>query len=451
MSDLNFEDQKKITTCISRAVERLSLSQYEVYCFQAKHYTVEAKEGTVDFFQNAVERGLALRVIRGHKAGFSYTTDFHEPAIQQMVKSAWEGTQSMSEDPCRALPDISSEPASYKSEKGDFDDFSDDDKMDMALSLEDIAKSYDPRIKRVRKATYKERHVSVWLQSSNGIHREAQKSIGEIGVMALAEENGSQEMSWDMDFDEKFSRLKPREVAEKAARDAVALLGARPIESIQCPVVLDREVVCSLLGVLSPSFLADHVQKGKSFLAGKSGQQIYSPLISIVDDGRLEGGYNSFPFDAEGRPHRKNVVVDKGFLRHFLYDCYSAAKEKKTSTGNAIRPSFKEMPQLGITNFFIEPGTTSISDLEQGLVRGLWIVDVIGIHTANSISGDFSVGAVGFWYEGGKRQFTVRGIAVSGNLHNLFKGVEAVGSDLKFYQGIGAPSLRLKALDVGGC
>jgi PmbA protein len=456
MSELKFEDQDKILAIIEAAAGRHSISEYEIYCFQEHDYNVEAKHGEIDFFQNASEQGLALRLLADNKMGFSYTTDFSESALHTMVESAWGSAQTMAAEKQRRIPLVHQNDTTLPVLKNDTDlgDYSEADKIEMALSLEKFAKAFDDRVTRVRKSSYQESDLHIWLHatspSSGPIHREARRRLCQIGVMAMAEKNGDQEMSWGMDFSEKFSELQPHATAEKVAADAVALLGAKPIDSVRCPVVLDREVVCSLLGVLSPSFLADHVQKGKSALAGKLGETIYSPQFNLMDDGVRPGGFVSFPFDGEGHACQSTSLVEGGVLKNFLYDDYTALQDGKKSTGNATRGSFKEMPQLGITNFFIPAGESTLQDLEQGLDRGLWIVDVIGIHTANPISGDFSVGAVGFWYEGGKRQFPVRGIAISGNLHQIFNQVEAVGVDLKFYHGIGAPSLRVAALDIGG-
>jgi len=156
------------------------------------------------------------------------------------------------------------------------------------------------------------------------------------------------------------------------------------------------------------------------------------------------------PFDGEGVPCRDNVVVEEGRLLKFLYDSYCGCKDGCESTGNAVRGGAKGLPHMGVTNFFIENGTTPAVQLLAGINRGILLTDVIGMHTANAISGDFSVGAAGFLIENGVVTVPVKGIAISGNIQELFRAVEGVGDDLRFFGTVASPSLLLGALDVSG-
>jgi PmbA protein len=156
------------------------------------------------------------------------------------------------------------------------------------------------------------------------------------------------------------------------------------------------------------------------------------------------------PFDGEGVPQQNTVLVDKGRLEGFLYDTYRARKEGTVSTGNATRGSSKSPPVMGVSNFFIDNGDTPFAGLLQGIERGILVTAVMGMHTANPISGDFSVGAAGFLIEQGSVTAPVKGIAIAGNIVELFHSVELVGNDLRFFGVVGAPSLRIAVLDVSG-
>jgi PmbA protein len=257
-------------------------------------------------------------------------------------------------------------------------------------------------------------------------------------------------MGWDFGFSSMFSGIDAAAVARSASAKAVALLGATTVETMRCPVVLDNHVATEILEVLSASFLADNVQKGKSMLTGRMGRKLFSDCLSIIDDGTLPGGMATAPFDGEGVAHQRTPVVEGGELKAFLYDSFSAAKDGVGSTGNASRGGMKSLPHAGLTNFFIRNGATPSSDLVKSLRRGLLLTDVMGMHTANSISGDFSVGAAGFLVENGEICRPVKGIAISGNILDLFRDVEMIGDDLRFFGDVGSPSLRIASLDVSG-
>lgn len=228
------------------------------------------------------------------------------------------------------------------------------------------------------------------------------------------------------------------------------MLGARPLKSMQVPAILPAWVGSDVLQVLSASFMADNVQKGKSILVGRTGESLFSPHVTIIDDGLYPCGMASSPFDDEGSLHDQSVLVQAGVVQGFLHDQYTANKEDRRSTGNAGRHGISAPPAVEATNFYVQKGPTETDRLLSSVDEGLMVTDMMGLHTANPISGDFSVGATGLWIEKGEPAFPVRGIAVSGNLIELFKNVDGVGSDLKFYGPFGSPTLRVSKLNIAG-
>jgi PmbA protein len=247
-----------------------------------------------------------------------------------------------------------------------------------------------------------------------------------------------------------YRRLLIEEVGRKAAQRALDLLGARHIDSMKAPVILEAPVAQEFLSLMASGFSAESVQKKRSLFIGKLGQEIVSPGITVLDDGLLDGALGTAQSDDEAVPMNKKTVIDQGRLALFLYNTYTANKDKTVSTGNGMRGGFKGIPGVGVTNLYIEPGTTSLADLISSIDRGLFVTEVMGMHTANPISGDFSVGATGFWIEKGKKAYPVREITIAGNILELMMHVDAVGSDLRFLGRIGSPSLRIKELSIGG-
>jgi PmbA protein len=211
---------------------------------------------------------------------------------------------------------------------------------------------------------------------------------------------------------------------------------------------MEPVVTARFLSVFAQLVDAGAVQKSKSMLAGKLGQIVASPVVNLVDDGLNPDGI-PFPFDGEGVPSSRNIVIENGILKGFLYDTYTAAKDGVKSTGNAQRASFRALPGVGTTNFILS-GTNEPEELIGDIEQGLYITDVMGMHTANPVSGDFSVGAAGIMIEGGRLTFPVRGITIAGNLGQLLKDIDAVGNDLQFFGARGASTIRIKSLSIGG-
>jgi PmbA protein len=323
-------------------------------------------------------------------------------------------------------------------------------KIERALELERLALAADKRIKRVRKATYGETIYSIHLRNSNGVYGDYRGSSVSSSLAALAESAGDSQMGWDFDFAAGFDAIDINRIAQGAVAKSVGMLGARKIPTMRAPVVLDNQTAAEFLELLAPSFSAENLFKGKSLLKDRLGEQLFSPLLTIRDDGTLRGGMATSPFDGEGVPHRNNLLVAGGALRAYLYDTRYGIKLGMPSSGNAARGGVKGIPHLGVSNFFIENGRTTAEELYGGISRGMLITGLVGMHTANSVSGDFSVGATGFLIENGRVTLPVKGVAISGNVLDIFASVEMVGDDLRFYSSIGSPSLKITSLDISG-
>ena len=427
-----------------------SLDGWEVVAASSRLLSIEVKEQKVDTFKCSAPLGVSIRVLRNGGMGFSYSTSMEPADLARMVENALVGAEAQTPDEHHAFP----EPRPCPEIAGLYDEalasVPEMEKVGRAMELERLVMAADPRVKRVRKCSFGESAVETRVVNSCGVDAAYRGTSVSASVSAIAEENGNSQMGWDFDFANRFADLSVERVAARAVAKAVGLLGATKIPTMRCPAVLDSYVATEILEVLAPAFLAESVQKGKSLLAGKTGERIVSHLIRIRDDGTLPGGMGTAPFDAEGVPKQNTLLVEEGVLRGYLYDTLRARKDGVASTGNAVRGGIKSPPHMGVSNLFIENGAVSLEDLMAGIGRGILLTDVMGMHTANPISGDFSVGAAGFLIEEGRVTAPVKGVAISGNILDLFRGVEGVGNDLRLYGTVGAPSLRVAALDVSG-
>ena len=267
--------------------------------------------------------------------------------------------------------------------------------------------------------------------------------------MAIGQEGEDAQTGFSMDFTLQYKELNPIKVGRKPEK-AVQMLGGQTMPSAKLPVVLDPYVMVGILGVLQAAFSGEAVLKGTSFLAGKEGEKVASPLVRIIDHGALNGRLGSSPFDSEGTPTGETVLIKDGKLQGFLHNLYTARKTGVTSTGNAVRASYKSTPEVGTTNFYLEQGSVSRQELLGEIKQGLYVTEVMGLHTANSISGDFSLGAAGLLIENGELTSPIKGVALAGNLQDLLMGIDAVADDLTFYVGQGAPTVRIQGLTISG-
>jgi PmbA protein len=237
-------------------------------------------------------------------------------------------------------------------------------------------------------------------------------------------------------------------VGREAAQRTTALLGAQKPPTGSRSVVFDPWVAGEFLDLVAGLLCADQVQRGKSLLAGKLGQSVGSSVITFVDDPRRAGGLASSLFDDEGAPTQRKTMIEGGVVKEFFYDAYTAAREKRASNASAGRGSYRGLPSPGCTNFFLAPGKMTREALLSSTEDGLLVLDVMGMHMADPISGEFSVGVSGLLIEKGKLAKPVKAAMISGNLLELLGRVDAVADDLTFYGGMGAPTFRVSHMTV---
>src|SRR4030067_886197 len=414
----------------------------EVFIKTAKRLSVEAKNNSVEALNSAKDFGISLRVIKKHRLGFSFTTNPAE--LEDMVKEAVEGAKWTAEDEYIDVPNPLLPPSDVLIFDEKIKNIKEDDIINNALFLEKAALDFDSRIKKVRKAEVSIAEGSTAIFNSKGINISYESSFVTAAVTTLADDGYDMQTGWDFAVSRRLKDKNFNSIAAAASKKAIDLLGSRKITSVKVPVILDSSVASDFLGIFSSSLSAEAVQKKRSFLANKIGKNIISPIVNIFDDGLMLWRIGTKPVDDEGVPTSKKMIVSKGTLTGFIHNTYTAKKEGTVSTGNAVRGSFRSLPGVGVTNLYIEPKIRhQTSDFRQqteiqndnlvkSLSKGILVLEAMGVHTANPISGDFSVGISGLWIENGEIKYPVKEAVISGNVLELFKRIERVGSDLKF-------------------
>lgn len=435
---------------ILERVRSFGVDAAEVFLRSSASTSIEVKEGAVDAFERAEEAGVGLRVLHGGRLGFAFATDLSDGSLNDLVRAAVTNAKNTDPDPFQAIPEAKGGYSSPDIYDPELESLTDKEKIERVIAMEREAFGVDPRIRRIRRAQAGFSVSETMIANTNGALISYKATACSSSIEVVAEEKGESQAGWDFDVSRFYRRLEIEAVARRAAQKAINLLGAKAIFSVKAPVILDRTVASEILSIMASGLSAENVQKKKSLFMGKLGRDVFSSLITVVDDGLLSGGMGTAPADDEGVPLSKKTVIEKGVLTMFLYNTYTAKKDKTVSTGNAVRGSFKGMPAVGVTNLYIEPGALSPEQVIAGTDAGLYVIEIMGAHTANPITGDFSVGATGFWIEKGKISHPVREITIAGNILDLMKNVDAVCNDLKFSGRIGSPTLRIKELSIAG-
>lgn len=443
---------KPVLEIVQEVVEygsTMQVGQIEAYVSNVRELEVEVTEAKVENLQQAAETGLSVRVISHNRLGFAYTTDLSPEGVKKVVQEAIDISKVVPPDPLYALP----EPAPFAAlelQDPDYGRVSVEDKINLAKEIERAALRYDPRVKKVRMAKFSERVYEVAIANSLGLVANYAGTGFSGFVMAIAEADGVAETGYGFDFNHRLAKLDPLAIGAEAARRSVEMLGAKKVSSQRADVIFDPTVATEFLGVIAPALTGDAVQKGKSLFHDKQGRQIASEVVTMVDDGRHLAGAAAAPVDDEGVPTRRTELITNGVLHGFLHNLYTAAKAGVAPTGNGWRSSFRGRPESSTSNFYLLPGEKTPEAIISGVSRGLYVTSVMGMHTANPISGDFSVGASGLWVENGEVAYPVRGVAIAGNIVDFLKSIVEVGNDLRFIGSTGSPTFRVAGISISG-
>jgi PmbA protein len=414
---------------------------------------VTAFQGEVERLTSASSSGVGVRVVSDGRLGYAYTADLSDAGLRECLAEARANLEVSGEDPGNVLPDA----AAYEALDGLFDSrqttVDPERKVALALDLEARTRAADPKVTQVESARYGDVVGEVAIASSLGVTGSFAVTHAWCVSVAMATEDGQSQVGYSVDAARALEDLDPGPVAREAADRAVRMLGAVQPPTRAVPVVFDRMVAPSLLGVLLAGLSAEEVQKRRSLFADRLGQQVGAAGLHLVDDGRLVAGPGAAPFDGEGVPTGRTVLIDDGVLACFLHNTATAARDGGArSTGNAARASFKSTPGVSAHNLFLEPGELDQAGLLARAGEGLLVQDVSGVHSgANPITGDFSVGVSGLWFRDGQLAEPVREATVAAHLLDILKGIDAVGSDLRFTTGsIGGSSLLVGEMTVAG-
>jgi len=440
------------TDVVGRAMQG-GATAAECVAREGDEFSTVVRLGQVETLKEAGSRSVGVRVFFGQRAASTYSSDFSSAGIERMLKSALELAKITSEDPYAGIPEADK----LGSLSGDLDLYHEDvyslagaERIDYARHAEKAALDSDPRIKNSEGGSFDAATGRKVLANSHGFVGEYRRSYCSVAAVPIAQdEAGHMQRDYWYSVARSLARLDPAEqVGKEAARRTLRRLGARKAKTAHVPVVLDPMVANSMLEHIFEGVNGDSVYRGASFLAGKLGQQIAGSNITVIDDGTMIGGFGTSPFDGEGIPTRRTVVIENGVLKSYLLNTYTAKKLGLETTANASRGR-AGTPGIGPGNYFLHAGTKTPEQIIGDIKDGLYVTEFLGMGV-NLVTGDYSRGASGLWIVNGELAYPVEEITVAGNLKDIFNNISEIGSDLEFRGSVACPTIRIDGLTVGG-
>jgi len=421
----------------------------EVYIETGRNLSLDVRKGDIETVQEAAAAGAGIRVFVQGRMAFASSNDLGEKALEDAAGRAIAFARVTTADENNVLPDdpgVTEVAGLYDPRIAQVPM---EEKIELIKSLEKLALK-DPRITKSDGASYRESEGEVVIANSNGLLKGYKSTGCGYGVSVVAEKGEQKSSGGDSCSRRFYGDLKPaEEVAAKAAREAYDMLDPRTVKTQRAPVIFHADVSRALLGGILGAVDGERVLQGASFLAKMPGQKIGSELMTIVDDGTREKGLASAPFDGEGVPTGRRVIVDQGVLKGFLYNTAVAKRAGVKSTGNASRDGFTSLPGIGPHNFFMAAGGAKFDDIIAATKSGLLVKSVTG-YGINPANGNFSGGAAGFWIENGKIAFPVQGLTIAGTADEILNGIDLMADDLDLNLSMAAPTVRIKMLQIGG-
>jgi PmbA protein len=433
---------------IHLALDR-GVDEAEAFIRSSKDLSIEIKDQQIDALESSLTVGYSLRVIKDKRLGFSYSTD--REAAASVVEKAVEAARWADRDEYLELPEPS-DSRSVEIFDPRISSTSEEEAARKVSLLEKAAYDEDKRVRNIRKARGTFRNSNVIIMNSKGVNVQYSATICSAQIMVMAENGQDSQMGWYFMGSRFLDEMAFEDIGRNAARRALQLLGSKRMNPQKTPIILDNLVAVEFVDIFASSLSSENVQKGKSLLSGKVGKMVISPKINIIDNGVIPGRLGSRPADDEGVSSQGKTLIEEGILSGYLYNTYTARKEGVSSTGNAVRSSFAGLPSVGLSNLYIEAvsksDVLSIKDIFKAADKCFYVTEAMGVHTANPISGEFSVGVSGLWIEKGEIAFPVKEAVISGNILTFFENIEAVGDDLVFFGNTGSPSLLFGPTDI---
>ena len=434
----------------------------EAVVYEGDEFSAMVRLGQVETLKESGSRAVGLRVFIGQRVASTSSSDFSAESIARLVDGAISLAKITSEDPFAGLPDREEFGKIEADQHLYFEDVNEmppAERIETARRCEAAAMAYDTRIQNSGGGDFDTATSHKIMMNSRGFTGEFRKSYCGFSTAPIAvdEKGGMQRNYWYSNSRTVTKLEDPEEIGREAARRTLRRLGARQVKTQKAPVVFSPEIARSIIGNIFEASNGDAIYRHATFFADMLGERVAGENITVVDDGTMIftqengdgiGGFGTSPFDGEGLPTRRTVLVENGILKDYVLNTYTARKLGMKSTGSASR-GLAGNPGIGAHNFYLEPGTLTPEQIIGDVKNGLYVTEVMGFGV-NLVTGDYSQGASGMWIENGEIAYPVEEITIAGNLKDMYRNIVAIGNDLVFRGASAAPTLRVEGMMIAG-
>jgi PmbA protein len=423
--------------------------QLEAFVQRSSDTQVRVYEGEVEQLAVADSLGVGVRIVRDHRQGFAYCGSFDPAALADTVAEARDNAAFGEPDEAAGLAEPDGvEPVALDLWRPGLGDVPTADKVALAIELERAVLAADSRITGVESCDYADSRAEAAVATTTGIRRASRETGCELVAYSLAADGDETQTGFGFSLGRSFDELDVTAAAADAADRALRMLGATKPPSGRLTIVLDPWVTAQLVGIVSGTLGAEEVIKGRSLFAERAGEQVASPLLTLVEDPTDARSWGATPVDDEGLATRRVPLVDAGVLQGFVHSTWTARRLGTASTGSAVRGGFKSAPTAGCRAVALTPGSSGAGELLAGVDDGVLVQEVSGLHSGvNPVSGDLSTGAEGLRIRGGELAEPLREFTVASTVQRLLHDVMAVGADLTWLP-MRAAGLTLVVADV---
>ena len=450
-------DLKQLASDVLTKALKAGATDAEAVVYEGEEFSAAVRLGQVETLKESGSRAVGLRVFIGQRTASTSSSDFSSDSIARLVEGAITLAKITSEDPFAGLPDA----GEFGQLQNDLHLYFDDvnemppaERIEIARRTEAAAMAYDTRIQNSRGGDFDTATSHKFMMNSRGFTGEYRRSYCGFSVSPIAqdEKGGMQRDYWFSNARTVKKLDNPEDIGRKAAQRTLQRLGARQVKTQKASVVFSPEIARSVIGNIFDASNGDAIYRNASFFSGMLGERVAGENITVVDDGTMIfdgiGGFGTRPFDGEGLPTRRTVLVERGILKNYVLNTYTARKLNMQSTGNASR-GLAGNPGIGAGNFYLEAGTLTPEEIIANIKSGLYVTETMG-HGVNLVTGDYSHGASGLWIENGEIAYPVEEITIAGNLKDMYNNIVAIGNDLVFHGASAAPTLHIEGMTIAG-
>jgi len=443
---------QKIAEHVVQEALKLGVDEAEAYIENNRDFDLRVRNGDVETVKQSTTKGIGLTVYKDKKLGFSYTSDLTDESLDDFIKRTIQLSEVADPKPWNGLPDFGEEAKQTDLDlwDGSISEIESNKKIEIAKEVERIALAYDKRITKSYASSFGDSESETIIVNSKGISRTCQETAVGFGVSVIAGEgNEMQTGGWSSNKRHFRDLENAEDVAKEAGKRTIEKLGAKPVKTTKVPVVFDRYATGAFWYGLLFALDGDSAYKKTTFLTDFLNKPIASELVTVIDNPTLPRHIGSTPFDGEGKITRKNTLIENGILQMFIYDSITARKAGIKVSTMARRRGYKGPASASTLNVIVQKGNTSREKIIQGINEGFYVTGLRGIGTDAS-TGNYSVGASGFWIKNGEIAFPVDGVTLGGNMAEILKNIESVADDLDLRGTLNSPSFKVSELAVGG-